>query len=167
MIRVLTEDVKEENVLLAIFQEEVSGGLVSVQSFMTSSATLASAEYSLLTRRDCAVALVVNSNDWSEEEVEDERATIHRILHRAAPVGWHVSIAQPSVDAWIMADPAIRAIFEAKEATRSNPSQRAREIGEVAARHPIDREAIARAHPDFRSLVEFIAAHSRAPEAVA
>ena len=166
-IRVITENLKEEKALRAIFRDESGRGLVTVQSFLTSSAALGSAEYSLLTHRGRPVALVVNSDAWSPEEIEEERATIHRILYRASPRDWHVSIAQPNVDAWLMSDPSIRAIFDSDEVTRTSVHDRAVRVAEVAASRPIDREAIARAHPDFAALAEFIATHSRAPEAVA
>jgi len=157
-----------ERALKAIFRAEDAKGEIEWVAAGSMSSAFGTIESSLLSDPGRPVAMVYNAKGQGQEEVESDRAAIHRMLHHASYRQiWHVSVAIPDVIAWIMADPAIRPAFDQMVPVPSTREERAEKIGEVAARRPIDREAIARAFPDFRSLVEFIGTHARASEPVA
>src|SRR5262249_51242378 len=114
--------------------------------------------------RDGPIALVLNTDTDDPERIEREQKTIERILYRAAPRGWHVTLAIPKIDAWVKADPRIRQDFEANLATRDSRYNQSLQIEELVKEAPLDREAIRRAHPEFRALEEFIERSSPIPQ---
>jgi hypothetical protein len=166
-IRVLTENLPEERALQAIFRDELERGSIEVQSLLTSSAALGVAEYSLLEHPDRPIALVLNAGDEDPMRREERRDTIHRILTNASTSGWHVALAVPDVEAWFMADPFVRATFDADEAARSSRHERAVRIGPLARRRSIDRESICREFPEFQALAEFLERSARALQTLA
>ena len=153
--------------LRAIFRDELARGLCSLENCQNAGRALLAARDTLEDRPGSSAVVVINANDIGPAGLDDEIAAARRMLTRASRTGWHYAVATPDIDAWILADPAVRAAFEAMDPVPPTRQQRAYRIGEVAASRPIDREAIARAHPDFAALAGFIATHSRASEAVA
>jgi hypothetical protein len=160
----ITENLTERRFLDAIFRAEIERGAVEIASTLTSTGALSVAEYSLLEHPEIPVALVLNADTDDLERVDARQRTIERILTRAAPTGWHVTLAVPKIDAWVKADPRVREDFESNEATRDNRFNQGVRIGELAKVAPIDREAIARAHPEFRALEEFVERHAPIPQ---
>jgi hypothetical protein len=152
----ITHSVTNQRFLEAVFRKERESGAMEVSSRSTYSGAIATAEYSLLTGQHNPIALVLNADTDDPERIESEERTIGRILYRAAPNGWHVALAVPNVDAWVKADPRIRADFEANPATRDSRYNQAVRIEELVKEAPLDRDAIRRARPEFRALEEFI-----------
>ena len=166
-IRMLTDGKINEGLIRALFRDELDRGEITLRSYYATSGAIGAAEFTLIEYPDVAVILVFNAGDEEDYKIEERQATIHRILYRDAPDGWHVTLAVPDVDAWVMADPEVRAAFEADEATRANPRERSKRIGPMAEARAIDREAIAHAHPEFASLMEFLASRARIARASA
>ncbi len=160
-LRLITENLPEQRFLEAIFRPEIERGAVQVDSALTASAATGIAEYSLLSYPGRPVALVLNAGGRYPLTDEDLEATI-RILSKASRSDWCFVPADPDVDAWVMADPRVRAGFESDETTRNNLHERAARIGDLARARPIDRAAIGRSHPSFRDLDNFIKQHTSA-----
>ncbi len=155
-LQILAEKLSGERALQALFQGESKRGEIGIRSCFTSSGVISVAQSILLQYPEQAVILVFDAGDKDDHDIEERRNTIYRILAGTAPDGWHVTLARPDVDAWLMADPAARAIFEADGATRRSRIERAARIGEIARNRPLDREAIGKVHPEFASLVAFV-----------
>jgi hypothetical protein len=164
IVRLMAENLPEHRILEAIFLPERTAGLLKVSSYLTSSAAVAAAVGSVLERPDVPLALVLNTKTDDPAKIDDERRTISRILYRNGPADWHVALAVPDVDSWLMADPRVRQVFEADEVTRTDRYERAVRAIDLARAAPIDREAIGRAHPEFRALNEFIVENTRVPQ---
>jgi hypothetical protein len=153
---VITHSATDQRFLEAIFRKERESGVMEVSSRSTYSGAIAMAEYMLLMTGDRPIVLILNADTDDPERIKREQRTIERILYRSAPNGWHVTLAIPNVDAWVKADPRIRADFEANSATRGNRYNQAIRIWELVKEAPLNREEIRRVHPEFRALDEFI-----------
>ncbi len=160
----IAENLPDQRCLEAIFLEEIERGALQVDSTLTASAATSIAEYSLMTAPERPIALVCNAHTTDPDAIDDERGAVRRILGRVAHSGWHVAWAYPNVDAWILADPRVRGIFDGDEVTRRSRYDRAVRIGPLARTQAIDRDAIGRAFPDFRALVAFIERHAFVPQ---
>ena len=55
------------------------------------------------------MALVLNVEGFDEDEIEERREIVPRILSTVAYSGWLLSLAIPDVVAWVMADPKFKA----------------------------------------------------------
>ncbi|MDR3639093.1 MAG: hypothetical protein P4L84_35135 [Isosphaeraceae bacterium] len=159
-VQLLAENLPEHRFLEAIFLEERRAGLVTVSSYLLPSTALAAAELYLLQDRQRPIALVLNSGTKVPEQIERKRASLQRVLSRITPEHWLVVLAIPDVDSWIMADPQVQERMAADLAFRESRDERSARIAELARTHPLDRNAIGQAHPEFRDLVGFIEQHT-------
>lgn len=166
-VRLLAENLPEHRLLEAIFLDERQRGLVEVSSFLTPDAALGAAELFLLQHPERPVALVLNTGTDHSERIAAQRKVTRRVLSRITPDGWHLALAIPDVDAWVMADSRLRQAFESDETTRRSRYERAVRIGDLARDLPVDHEAIGRAHPEFAALAEFINRHATVPQPMA
>jgi hypothetical protein len=85
------------------------------------------------------------------------------MLSRIAHSGWHVTLAIPNLDAWVTADPRVKAIFDSNEATKTDRYLRAARIVGLAQERPLDRKAIGLAHPEFLELLRFVSQYEPVP----
>src|SRR4051812_25188647 len=106
-VRILAENLPEQRFLEAIFREELEHDLVEISSWLTSSAVIGIAQRTLLEQPERPVALVLNTNTRDPREIDVQGRTVRRILARITPDGWHVALAIPEVDVWVLADPRI------------------------------------------------------------
>ena len=164
---VFTENAKGKALLETILGREYERGAIGVGSVSTSSAVISNAELTLLTYPRQPVALVFNVDTFEPYRLDDERDAARRILGRVARSGWLDVWANPDVSSWIMADPRIRRRVEEDGETVGNYQGRAYLIRDWVRDEPIDREAIARAHPEFRGLADFIEEHAPAARPLA
>src|SRR5579884_785003 len=130
-----------------------------IDDALTTSGAVALAELSLLEHPEQPVALLLNAGTEEPERIEELRATVKRILARAAPEGWFVALAIPRLNAWAVTDPRIRRAFEEEEATRSDYFNQAVRIGPLTTRQPFDATALRQANEDFRGLLRFLEIH--------
>ena len=165
-IQLLTENRAEQLFLMAIFLEERRRGLIEVSSFLLPDTAVSAAELYLLQRPERPIALILNAGHKAPEQIEKKRAVLRRILSKITRKNWHISLANPNVDAWVMADPDVKAEFEADPAAKDNRHEQAARIGDIAARRDLDREKIGESHPEFAALVEYIKVHSHRLESV-
>jgi hypothetical protein len=170
-VHLISENLPEQSFLQAIFLEEWRRGLVGFGSYLTPDGALSGAELHLLRnlgrREKQPIALVLNAGSRPLEVIARKRAAIGRDLSKISRGNWHVTLAIPKVDAWVLADPAVRAGFEADEATRDNRYEQSRRIREIAERRPIDRQLIAASHPEFVELAEYIREKTAVPQPTA
>jgi len=166
-VRVFTKDTNERVLLEAIFSGEHDRGAISVGSVLTGSAVTSNAEYSLMTYPQRPVALVFNASAFDPLRIEEERAAVRRILSRVARSGWQDTWANPDVFAWVMADPRIKRCVEENRGIIGNLEGGVYLIRDWAREESIDRKTIARVHPEFRELAEFIEEHAPADRAMA
>jgi hypothetical protein len=151
--------------LRAIFPDQITSGLIHLSTPYASGA-LTWAQGSLLMHPERPVALVLCS------ETEDRRAIItmkdaaQRVLASGKPTGWHVAMAVPRLDAWVMVDPRIREAFEADELTRDpqNYYGRSLKIGELTKDKPFDVALLRQESAEFQGLEEFLERQLRAPK---
>jgi len=139
--------------LLQPYAAEIIDGL-------TTSGAIALAELSLLEYPERPVAVLLNAPAGDRRESEQSRATVKRILARAAPEGWYVGVAIPRLDAWAMTDPRIKQDFESYLQGRANYLDRAVRIGELTKSQPFDPSELYRKSDDFKGLVEFLQRYS-------
>jgi hypothetical protein len=157
--RVYVENLPEKRFAAALLRSYA----VEVIDGLTTSGTVALAELSLLEHPERHVAVLLNApaGDWKEGE--RIRATVKRILARAAPEGWYVGVAIPRLVAWAMTDPRIKQDFESYLEGKANYIDRAVRIGELTKNQPFDPTELYRKSEYFRGLVEFLQRHSPAP----
>jgi hypothetical protein len=139
--------------------------VVEVIATTTTSSAISKAMGSLLDHPERPVAVLLDAPSESSREIAEERATIKRLLARAAPEGWYVAIAVPRLDAWAMTDPRIEQDFESYLDGKASYHDRALRIGELIKRHPFDPSELYRTNADFKGLVEFLQRHSPVPTA--
>ena len=157
-----------EPVLTAIFRPELEQGFIELVSMMTMSSAFGVVEGSALYDPLRPAVMVANTDEDTEEEIEEGRAASRRMLHRASfHANWLVAFAIPDAEAWIMGDPAIREAVDRMYPPPATRRERIERITAITEHTSVDREAIGRAFPDFRALCEFIKAHTRASEPVA
>ncbi len=156
-----------ESILGAIFGGELNRGEIELVPMWTMSSAFSLIEESALYDPLRPAAMVANTDDDTDEEIEEGRAACRRMLHRASfHANWLVSFAIPDAGAWIMADPAVRDEVDRMDPAPATRRERIERIKALAAERPIDREAIGRAFPDFRALDEFIKARVKTSEPV-
>jgi hypothetical protein len=165
-VRILTEKLADQRFLGAIFLGEESLGLIEIIPCLTSSAAVSGAMTMLSNDPERPIAVVINADTEEPREVKTIRGSAWRLLAQVTDgdENWHVALAVPRVDAWVLADPRIAQAFQAEEATRTRRSAQAERIGELARQAPLDREAIGRAHPGFAALAAFIKRLAPVPE---
>lgn len=161
-IRLVTANLPDHRILEAIFLEESRAGLIEVSSYDLPNSALAGAELNLLQYPDRAVALVLNAGTDVSEKVDRKRAGFRRYLARITRKNWIVVLAVPDVDSWVADDPRVRERMTTDPAFRDSLDERAVRIEELASAHPLDRSAIGQAHPEFRTLLDFIEKHTSA-----
>jgi hypothetical protein len=122
---------------------------------------------SRLEHPEIPVAVLLNANTEDPSEVEQLRATVKRILARAAPEGWYVAVAVPRLDAWAITDPRIRKDFESWMEGKGNYFHRAVRMPDLTRETPFDPTELLRSTPDLRGLVDFLRRRTpaAAPEA--
>ena len=140
---------------------------VEVIATTTTSSAISKAMGSLLDHPERPVAVLLDAPSESSREIAEERATIKRLLARAAPEGWYVAIAVPRLDAWLMMDPRIKQDFEAYLQGKASYHDRAMRIGELTRHQPFDASELYRTNEDFKGLVEFLQRHTPVPAASA
>jgi hypothetical protein len=165
-IRIFTEKLPEQRFLQAIFFEEEALGLVEISPELAASGAVSAATSSLLDHPERPAVVVINADTEDPREVKALRGSAWRLLAQVTDgdENWHVAVAVPRVDAWVLADPRIAQAFQAEEATRTRRWAQAERIGELARQAPLDREAIGRAHPGFAALAAFIKRLAPVPE---
>ncbi|HZV03751.1 MAG TPA: hypothetical protein VE999_01555 [Gemmataceae bacterium] len=129
----------------------------------TSSGAISKAMGSLLDNPEQPVAVLLDGPSGTSREIAEERATIKRLLARAALEGWYVALAIPRLDAWAMTDPRIKQDFESFQHGKASYQDRSLRIGELIKRHPFDPSELYRSNADFKGLVEFLQKHSPVP----
>jgi hypothetical protein len=135
--------------------------VVEIVDSLTTSGTIGLAELSLLEHPERPVAVLLTAPDG--EEADQTRATVKRILARAAPEGWYVGVAVPRLEAWATTDPRIKQDLESYRPGKANSSERAVRIAELTKHQPFDPSELYRKNPDFRGLVDFLQRHSPNP----
>jgi hypothetical protein len=118
---IYTSNLAERYFLEAILSSYLEAKSVGIKDCMVESSAISTANSALLMYPGHPVALVLNAESRDEEQIEEDRATIGRIFSDARRGTWQVSYAIPSLAAWAMADPRIRAAFEGREDTRPDP----------------------------------------------
>ena len=136
---------------------------VDIHEGMTTSGTIARAQFSLLEHPDRPVAVLLTEPTGDAREREQNRASVKRLLARAAPEGWYVGVAVPRLDAWAMTDPRIKQDFESYFQGRANYLDRARRFAEITRNQSFDPTELSRQSADFRGLIAFLKQHSPAP----
>jgi hypothetical protein len=168
-IHLFTEKLADRRFMEAIFLEEEARGLVEIEAELTSSGAVTAAMTVLSDHPERLIAVAINADTNDPREVKAIRGSAWRLLAQLTDgdENWHVAVAVPRIDAWILADPRIAQAFQADEATRKSRYAQAEQIGELARQAPLDRAAIGRACPEFAALAEFIKRHAPVPEPTA
>jgi len=155
-------------VLQILYSREIASGKIELDWSSTMSSAFGVIQDSVLYDPLRPAAMVANTDDDTEEEIEEGRAACRRMLHRATfQANWLVAFAIPDAEAWIMADPVVREAVDRMDPAPTTRRERIARISEMGKHRPIDREAIARAFPDFRALDEFIKSRVKTSEPVA
>jgi hypothetical protein len=157
--RVYVENLPEKRFAEALLQSYP----VEIIDGLTTSGAIALAELSLLEHPERPVAVLLNAPAGEPRQVEQIRATVKRILARAAPEGWYVGVAIPRLDAWAMTDPRIKQDFESFLEGKASYTDRAVRIGNLTKNQPFNPSELYRKSDDFRGLVEFLQRYSPVP----
>jgi hypothetical protein len=165
----LVENLAERRFLEAIFARRIEGGDVAVRDYLVRSAAIGMAKLSLLKQPERPLALVFNAATEAPTPVEEQRAMLGHLLADCGPPDrWHVTVVDPRINAWALADPRIKREFESRPDTdprQNDPGvyyNQAVRIGELVKHTPFDVDALQKASPEFRDLEQFIDRHVEA-----
>lgn len=161
-VLLLVERDPDQRIAEALFQRQIRDGLVTLESGFTVSGAIGRAEFFLLLRTSLSQTVALLLNDWTrgdEVKLQDERASIGRILGRVTHQGWRYAIAVPRLDAWALTDPFIKADFDSNPIPVTDYARCAQRIQELTRTHAFDGSALRATCPDFRNLEEFLERH--------
>lgn len=183
---VLTESLAARRFLEAILAERIQRREIAVDDFLLRSTAIGAAQLSLARDPGQPVALVLSADTTEPCQIEEQRARLRRILDYEAcdSHDYHIALAAPHLNAWAMADPRIKAEFEAREDTDPrnsrltpedlyiNQAVRIRDlVPPVAAdrnpnwvvsstQQPFNVAALTAGVPEFQRLGEFLDRHT-------
>jgi hypothetical protein len=132
----------------------------------TTSGAVARARASLEEHREQPVVLLLSTRTDNPIKLEEEyRGPIRRMLTPSAACreDWHLALAVPELEDWVLSDPRIRQDLESRfQGKYSTELDRALRVLELTKRQPFDATELLRSNDEYQALIVFLRRHSEA-----
>ena len=157
LVRLFVENLPEKNFLSAIYRREIDAQLMELEAGRGAESTIALAESSLQDQPELPIALVLNSDTKQAAEIKRRKNRIFQKFFVIEPdqSRWCVAFAIPKLNAWVLADPFIKARLPAWRKGASQYDAQAVAILDLTKSYTIDRSCLTK-FPDFKELDRFL-----------